>query len=302
MATHVAPGPAPGQGAHGAARDPANTRVAMSQSSDPAAQQAARQTRPRAFARGTIAALAPVFAGVALLAIWQFTVQASGISAFLVPGPAAVMQSFIAAMANGMIPGYALATLEESLLGFLIGAVIALPLGYAVARSGALAAALEPYLAASQAMPAVALAPLLVLLLGYGLTPVAALCALIVFFPAAVNTTLGFRTLDRDVLEAARLDGAGRWALLRYVETPLALPSILTGLRASITLSVTGAVVGEFVLGDQGLGGLLTIARGNFDASLVFATLIALALLAMTLYGLARLIERLIISHYDLEA
>ena len=161
---------------------------------------------------------------------------------------------------------------------------------------------LEPYLAASQAVPAVALAPLLVLLLGYGLLPVAALCALIVFFPAAVNTTLGFRTIDRDVLDAARIDGAGRWALLRHIETPLALPSILAGLRASLTLSVTGAVVGEFVLGDQGLGGLLTIARGNFDAPLVFATLIALALMATTLYGLARLIERLIISHESLEA
>ncbi len=161
---------------------------------------------------------------------------------------------------------------------------------------------LEPYLAASQAVPAVALAPLLVLLLGYGLLPVAALCALIVFFPAAVNTTLGFRTIDRDVLDAARIDGAGRWALLRHIEAPLAIPSILAGLRASLTLAVTGAVVGEFVLGDQGLGGLLTIARGNFDAPLVFATLIALALMAITLYGLARLIERLIISHESLEA
>lgn len=299
MAIRIAPGSRAGKGAESAARDPA------------VAHGAARATdsasSPRAgwlggIMRGVVSAIAPVLAGIAILLIWQLSVKMSGVSTYLVPAPAAVLQSFLVSVGDGMIPRYAATTLIESLAGFAIGALIALPTGYAIARNRALAATLEPYLAASQAVPAVALAPLLVLLLGYGLLPVAALCALIVFFPAAVNTTLGFRTLDRDVLDAARIDGAGRWALLRHIETPLAMPSILTGLRASLTLSVTGAVVGEFVLGDQGLGGLLTIARGNFDAPLVFATLLALALMATALYGFARLIERLIISRESLEA
>ncbi len=127
--------------------------------------------------------------------------------------------------------------------------------------------------------------------LGYGLPPVALLCALIVFFPMVVNTTLGLRQLDRDILNAARVDGAGRWSLLWNIQAPLALPTVLAGLRTSVALSVTGAVVGEFVLGDQGLGGLLTIARGNFDTPLVFATLFTLALLTAALYGCARLVE-----------
>jgi NitT/TauT family transport system permease protein len=97
--------------------------------------------------------------------------------------------------------------------------------------------------------------------------------------------------LDRDVLAAARTDGAGWWALVRHIELPLALPGILAGLRTSLTLSITGAVVGEFVVGDRGLGGLLNIARGQFDSALAFATLLMLALLATTLYLLARLIE-----------
>lgn len=299
MAIRIASRSRSGKVANSAARDPA---VAHGSSSIPVGVSVSRPVRRGGVARGALSALAPVLAGMAMLLFWQLSVQFSGVSTYLVPKPAAVLQSFLASVGDGMIPRYAATTLIESLVGFAIGALIALPTGYAIARNRALAAMLEPYLAASQAVPAVALAPLLVLLLGYGLLPVAALCALIVFFPAAVNTTLGFRTLDRDVLDAARIDGAGRWALLRYIETPLAMPSILAGLRASLTLAVTGAVVGEFVLGDQGLGGLLTIARGNFDAPLVFATLIALALMATTLYGLARLIERLIISHESLEA
>lgn len=242
-------------------------------------------------------ALTPALVGLVVLAIWQVASQRGGAAqAYVLPGPALVAQSFVGAVRSGIFWRYGLTTLTESLAGFALGAVIALPTGYAIARNRTLAAALEPYLAASQAVPAVALAPLLVLWLGYGLPPVAVLCALIVFFPAAVNTTLGFRTLDREVIDAARLDGAGSFALLRFIEAPLAAPAILAGLRASLTLSITGAVVGEFVLGDQGLGGLLIIARGNFDAPLVFATLIALALLATALYGVARLTESLLDS------
>lgn len=293
MAIHIAPRPRTGQGATSSARDPAAARSPSS---------ASRDSWQASVARGALSALAPALVGAALLLGWQLTTQAGVVSAFLLPAPGVVLHSLVTSVADGVIPRYAATTLIESLSGFAIGAVIALPTGYLIARSRTLAATLEPYLAASQAVPAVALAPLLVLWLGYGLPPVAALCALIVFFPAAVNTTLGFRTLDRDILDAARIDGAGRWALLRHIEAPLALPSMLAGLRASLTLSVTGAVVGEFVLGDQGLGGLLTIARGNFDAPLVFATLFALALLATALYGLARLIERLLISFESLEA
>lgn len=245
--------------------------------------------------RRALTALSPFVVGVVALIIWQGIAQSGSVNAYLLPTPGQVAHSFVSALQSGLFARYAATTLTESVVGFALGAVIALPLGYAISRSRVLAAALEPYLAASQAIPAVALAPLLVLWLSNGLASVAALCALIVFFPAAINTTLGFRTLDHEIVDAARLDGAGGWSLLRFIETPLALPAILAGLRTSLTLSITGAVVGEFVLTDQGLGGLMTIARGNFDAPLVFATLIALALMATALYGAARLIESLVI-------
>lgn len=244
---------------------------------------------------GALTALAPALVGALALLIWQFIAQSGAVNTYFLPTPAQVARSFVTAAQSGIFARYGATTLTESLVGFALGALVALPLGYAIARNRALASALEPYLAASQAIPAVALAPLLMLWLPTGLAPVAALCALIVFFPAAVNTTLGFRTLDHEVVDAARLDGAGSWSLLRHIETPLALPTILAGLRTSLTLSITGAVVGEFVLSDQGLGGLLNIARGNFDAPLEFATLIALALMATALYGAARFIEWLLV-------
>lgn len=240
--------------------------------------------------------LAPAIGlGLLAVAIWQLLTSSGSAPQFLLPAPADVVRTFWRSLMNGLLPGYMLATLEESLIGFALGACIAVPIGYAIARSRMIGRTIEPYLAASQAVPAVALAPLLSLWLGYDLLPIAVLCALIVFFPAVITTTLSIRMIDHEVLDAARSDGAGWWALLRHMELPLALPGIMAGLRTSLTLSITGAVVGEFVVGDRGLGGLLNIARGQFDSALVFATLLMLALLATTLYLLARLVERRVI-------
>ncbi len=236
--------------------------------------------------------LAPVALGMVLLAAWQFLAQSGLVSTFLLPAPADVLRSFWASLTQDALLIYTQVTLIESLAGCALGAVIALPLGYAIMRSRLVASAIQPYLAASQALPAIALAPLIALWLGYGLPPVIALCALIVFFPMVITTVLGLRMLDRDVLDAARTEGAGRWALLRSIEFPLALPSILAGIRTSLTLSITGAVVGEFVVGGAGLGELLSVQRNDADSAGMFATLLMLALLAAALYGLARLFER----------
>jgi NitT/TauT family transport system permease protein len=239
--------------------------------------------------------------GALILLAWQLVTTTGAILPYFLPSPLQVAQAFLFGLgslsaafpwyAPGLLPQSATMTLIESALGFTLGTLVALPLGYGIARSRLVARALQPYVAASQAIPAVALAPLLAIWLGFGVPPVVALCALIVFFPTVVNTILGLRTLDRDVLDAARVDGAERFALLRAIEWPLALPSILAGIRTSLTFSITGAVVGEFVVGGQGLGGLILYASG-FDKPLVFATLITLALLAAALYGLGRLAER----------
>lgn len=239
--------------------------------------------------------LAPLVPGAILVLLWLGLTHGAHLSPLLLPAPEAVGISLWYGVTSGTLLVGALTTLEESLAGFLLGALVALPLGYAVARSRWLAWAVQPYLAASQAIPAVALAPLLIVWLGYGLPPTAALGALIVFFPTAITTTLGLKALDDAILDAARVDGANRWTLLWHIEVPLALPAILAGLRTSLTLSITGAVVGEFVLGGDGsgLGSQLTVALGSIGGTAsIFAILIVLTLLAALLYGAVRLIER----------
>lgn len=238
------------------------------------------------------AVLPPVVLGVVLLAGWQAVHSTGLVSSFFLPGPAAVAHAFVNAVEHDSLLDYTRQTLVESLAGSGIGIAVALPLGYLIARSRWSALALQPYIAASQAVPAVALAPLLALWIGYGLLPIAILCALLVFFPMLVNTVLGLRLLDPDVLGAARVDGVGRWGMLRYIEFPLALPSILTGVRTGFTLSITGAVVGEFVMGGDGLGELLAVQRNDADSVGLFATLLMLTILAAGTYGLMRLLER----------
>jgi NitT/TauT family transport system permease protein len=236
--------------------------------------------------------IAPVLLGVALLAVWQLVVQLGVVSPFLLPLPADVLLSLWNALLHDALLSYVQTTLIESLGGCALGALVALPLAYAIVHSRLAASAVQPYLAASQALPAIAIAPLIALWFDYGLTPIIVLCALIVFFPMMITAVLGLRLLDRDILDAARTEGAGRWALLWHIQFPLALPSILAGLRTSLTLSITGAVVGEFVIGGHGLGELLLVDYNFADSAGLFSTLLTLALLAALLYGLVRLLER----------
>ncbi|MPV38184.1 ABC transporter permease subunit [Georgenia subflava] len=235
---------------------------------------------------------APLLLGLVGLIVWEVVARSGAVPAFFLPAPTAVAVRLGEDLATGGLLGFVLPTLVEAALGCLVGAVVALPLGYLVFRSHRASAALEPYIAASQAVPAVALAPLLMLWIGYGLVPIVVLCALLVFFPILLATVLGLRTLDPDVVDAARLDGASGWDLLRHIELPLALPSLLTGLRNGFTLSVTGAVVGEFVMGGQGLGMLVATRADSADTTGLFSALVVLCVLAMTVYGVLNLIER----------
>ncbi|HYI16478.1 MAG TPA: ABC transporter permease [Thermomicrobiales bacterium] len=249
------------------------------------------RARRRYRERPALRVLPPLIVGLLLLGFWQLLTSSGSVREYLLPPPADVARAFWRGIESGLFWDYGRVTLQESLAGFALGVAVAVPLGYGIARSKLLARAIEPFVAASQALPAVAIAPILVLWMGYGLRTVAVLCAFIVFFPMVVNTAVGIRTLDSDILDAARVDGAGFWPLLLHFELPLALPVILAGLRTALTLSITGAVVGEFVIGDRGLGGLLTIARGNFDTPLAFATIAMLMVLASIMYGIAWMLE-----------
>lgn len=234
-------------------------------------------------------AIAPIALGILLLAGWTL---AAGSGSALLPTPSAVGVRIVTDLGDPQFWPYLGLTVLEALGGVLIGVAVALPLAVLLHRSVWASAAVNPFLGATQAIPAIALAPLLVLWIGYGLLPVIVLCALIVFFPILVASVVGLRHVDGAVVDAARLDGANGWQLLTAIELPMALPSILGGLRNGVSLAVTGAIVGEMVMGGNGMGTMLSIQRGNVDTAGMFATIFWLGLLASAAYAAVLFWER----------
>jgi NitT/TauT family transport system permease protein len=204
-----------------------------------------------------------------------------------------VAARLVGAWADGTIPRHAGTTLVEIALGFGLGASLAVVTGYLLARSAIVERLVSPYIVAAQATPILALAPLLALWFGPGLTGKVLICALIVFFPIAISTMVGIRSVDARLLELARSLRATRRQVVLTLEIPAALPSILGGFRVGVTLAVVGAIVGEWAGADRGLGVLVNLARGSlFDIPLLFATLVTIALLGVVLYVLVVVIER----------
>ena len=236
----------------------------------------------------------PIALALILLVSWYLGTTYGRVSSLILPAPWDVLASLSSGFSSGIFLSAARVTAQESVLGFLLALVIALPLGYGLAKSRLFAAAVQPYLAAGQAVPAIVIAPLLVIWFGYGVIPNVILCMLIVLFPMVVTTILGVQTIDQALIDAARVEGASSWSLLFYIEFPLALPAVLAGIRTSLTLSVMGAVVGEFVSGgDQGLGALVQIATEQFNTPALFATLVILAVLAALYYAFSWLLVKL---------
>jgi len=236
----------------------------------------------------------PLALALVLIMSWFVSTATGKVPDFILPPPLDVFAALADGLRSGLFLSNALVTIQESLLGFLLGVIIALPLGYAIAKSRLLAATVQPYLVAGQAIPAIVIAPVLVLWLGYGLFPITILCMLVVLFPMVITTALGVQTIDTIYTDAARVEGASGWSMFAHIEFPLALPAILAALRIGLILSITGALVGEFVNNSaQGLGALVFEAKDQFNAPLLFATLIFLACLATMYYSASWLLIKL---------
>ncbi|MFY9262962.1 MAG: ABC transporter permease [Actinomycetaceae bacterium] len=236
--------------------------------------------------------IAPLLVAVCVLCTWIIVTELGIIGAYALPKPGLVWDRLISGLADGYLIHSTWQTLSSAFYGAFLALIVGIPVGFGIAHFKPFSAAIEPYLAASQAIPAVAFAPLMVLWVGYGTPPIVLLCALMVVFPIVINTAVGVRDIDRDLIAAARLDGAGGFILLTQVEFPLALPNILAGIRTGFTLSVTGAVVGELVIGgERGLGTELTTAQHLNDSAGMFATIVVLAVIAVGIYLLLRAIE-----------
>jgi NitT/TauT family transport system permease protein len=241
--------------------------------------------------------IAPLLAGAAAILAWRAAIALGNYPPYILPAPEQVLGRFISAWGDGTIAPHATRTVVEVVLGFGLGAGVALIVGYALARLPLAERVLSPYIVAAQATPILALAPLLALWFGPGILAKVVICALIVFFPVAISTMVGIRAVDARLLELARSLRATRRQVVLTLEIPAALPSIFGGLRVGVTLAVVGAIVGEWAGADRGLGLLVNLARGSlFDIPLLFATLLTIALLGIVLYALVVLVERTLVG------
>lgn len=229
---------------------------------------------------------------ILLLLVWQLVTWLGDFPTFILPTPGQVAARFIQSLLDGSLLRNTAVTLLEVLLGLALGILVATVLGYLLARSLHLERVLSPFIIASQSIPVVAIAPLLVIWFGPGLSSKVLICSLIVFFPVLVNTVVGVRSVPEDLRDLMRSLQATRWQTLKKLEAPAALPVFLGGLRIGATLSVIGAVVGEFVGAKSGLGFLVNVGRGVFDTALVFVAVFTLITMALVLYGLVTLLER----------
>ena len=225
------------------------------------------------------------------IVLWAILTKLLQLPAFILPGPALVWQRFLESLADGQLLYHTLATLLEVVAGLGLGGLIATILGYLLAKSPALEKLISPYLVASQSIPTVAIAPLIVIWFGPGIFSKVLISSLIVFFPVLINTVVGLREVPQDLRDLMRSLKASPIQTFWKMEVPAALPVFLGGLRVGATLSVIGAVVGEFVGADRGLGFLINVGRGQYDTALVFVAVLTLVIMAMSLYSLVLLFE-----------
>ena len=233
----------------------------------------------------------PLLIPVIVLAIWYFTTRDEA-AAFIIASPMAVARQFATTLLNGTLVKHLLTTLAEIAIGLGLGAGCAFVLGYGIARSRLLERAIGPYAVGFQAVPIIAIAPVLIRLFGPGLASNGIVAALIVFFPMLINTIVGIRNVDRDLRDLMRALMATRWQTFVKLEVPAALPVLFGGLKISTTLAVIGAVVAEGLSAQAGLGFLIYSARYVYDTSLVLVGVFTLTALALLLYELVARIER----------
>jgi NitT/TauT family transport system permease protein len=231
----------------------------------------------------------------AFLLFWQLLVAWQHYPTFFLPGPIQVWDRFLLLLHDGTLWSHTLITLAEVLSGLTIGLVAALVFGYGLAKSPLMERILSPYIVASQAVPVVAIAPLLVVWFGFGGLSKALVCALTVFFPALVTTIVGLRSVDTDLRSLMRSLQSSPWQTFSMLEVPAALPVLFGGLKVAVTLAVIGAVVGEFVGADRGLGFLVNLARGILDTPMLFVALFVLVFIALGLYTVVTLLEYVVL-------
>lgn len=252
------------------------------------------RSRPARTASRLMRLLVPLVVFGTLIGVWQFWVIAAHIRSFLLPTPAAITKELYHQW-SPVLAKQTWVTLEETVFGFFGGCTIGFLLALAIAYSRVLERLLYPPIVASQAVPKIALAPLFVVWLGFGIAPKIVVTVLLVFFPIVVTSAQGLMSVDADLVELLGSVGASRWVIFRKVGLPNALPQVLAGMKIGITLAVVGAVVGEWVGANSGLGYLITYSQSQLETTLTFAAITILVVMGIVLFFAIDLLERLLV-------
>ena len=225
--------------------------------------------------------------------LWELVVRAAHVPDYLFPAPSSVVISLHGD--GGLLASATLVTLREIALGYLLAVAVALAIAVVLHFSEALRRALLPLLVLSQTVPTVLLAPILAILLGYGIEPKLVVVAVVCFFPIVVNAVDGLRSADAELVRMMRTLHGGRLAIFRRVELPGALPAIFSGARVAATYAAVGAVFGEWAGSSSGLGFVILQAQPALETARIFAAVLILSVLALALYALVTLAERLVV-------
>lgn len=239
----------------------------------------------------------PLATIVIVIGIWYAAVLTFNIPPYLLPLPDDVLQRIIEDFQ--FLMGHTWVTTYEAVAGFVLSIVLGILLAIAVVASPVLDRALMPWLVLSQTFPKVALAPLIIVWFGLGFVPKLIVTFLVAFFPVVISTVVGLRSIEREMLELAYSMRASTLQIFWRFRLPIALPNILAGLKVSVAFAVVGAVIAEWVSANQGLGYLLLRANASLDTTLLFAVLVMLMIIGVTLYYMVELAERLLIPWHS---
>ncbi len=234
-----------------------------------------------------------VVAIVLTVALWEAAVRLLGVPDFLVPAPSAVWQEF--ASRPDLYATHTWVTFYETLIGFLLAIVLGILAAIAIVYSRALQSVVYPVILVLQIVPKVAIAPLLLIWVGYGLQSKALIALLVAFFPIVISAATGMRAADPELLDLVKVLNGSRWQEFVKIRFPYSLPFIFSGLKVAITLAVIGAIIGEFVGGNEGLGYLIVIANAQLRTAMSFSSFILLSLLGLGLFVAVVVLERLVV-------
>lgn len=215
--------------------------------------------------------------GALIASAWEVLVRGFDVSPFLLPKPSTILVALVEGSRHGIYGRHIIYTLTETLLGFGMGSAVGLVIGTVIARSPFLERTVYPYVVAFQAMPKIAIAPLLILWLGFGMWSKVAMAAMIAVFPVMVNVITGVRAVDPELVELMHSLSATRWQMMRMVQLPAALPYVFAGLDVSILFSLLATIVAEFIGAEHGMGYLLVQMNFELNIAGVFAVLLLLA-------------------------